>query len=246
MFLRKFLRAFAAFLFSTALVIAIGSYTFIEILKPTVLKQIFSQGAALQTEKIFNDALQACQNRETIDLQLGGETVNLNCNELRSGGKQVLTSTLTEKLFNTIYYQKYDCNFLQCLSQPGPERFTVIFSEQANIFFNRILFYSSISTALFAVLLFVSYETYVERLKGFGKIFLWTGVPFLVFAFLLDRITSLFLPAAFIEAFGEFSLSLPTNIQNIFIAITVVGGILYATGILLERKQPTKRKKTKI
>ncbi len=240
---KKFARPISAFLFDLFLLVSIGYYTLVQLTQPDNLKTVLTETVSSQTDQTYNQVLQYCQQPSSTSVSFNiteNQTVTISCSDIRQG-KNVFITSIVNQIFSTVYYKNYTCEFFQCLQQGQfPQNMLVVFSAYGNSFFSEILLYSVIATIIFAVILIVSYETMVDRLKGFGKTLLSEGIPFLILTFLIGGLLSSLLPQNLASVTSGISTQLTSTTQYIFVAMVLVGAVLYTTGVLLQRRQNRK------
>src|SRR3989344_8040212 len=103
---------------------------------------------------------------------------------------QTFPTTLANAIFDKIYYKKYSCDFLQCLSNlDGNERFTIIITELGNRFFASSILPLAAATAAGIVLLAVSIRTWYGIAKSIGVTCIIVGLPYFTFPLLEQMLT---------------------------------------------------------
>lgn len=237
---RRFLRILFGVLLSLSLIAVLMSYSFVQITKPEIAKQIFTEAVAQQTNNTYNQIYQACQNNNfqgSLNVEVRNQTIALNCSEIHTGGKNAFVATISGQVFNSVYSKHYDCSVIQCIASGQVENFLVIFSAEGNSYFNLVLLFSFIAVLIFGFIHFYFYDNWIGRYKGIGKTLLWIGVPFLIFIFLSGPIIQLFLPQEISQFSSLISSQLETTTLIIFLIIAVGGVISYTVGFVLQRRK---------
>jgi uncharacterized membrane protein YhdT len=152
-------------------------------------------------------------------------------------------------LFDNIYYKEFDCGFVECV-QAG--KFDIMLSAQGHEFFNGIKMYLIAAVVVSAVMIFVSAETWLARMKGFGVPLLFIGLSYVMINLVKSNIISQFPFAQEAEQIGISVAPIVNKIVapmlNSFLIALVVGAVLTAGTYALEYKEKRRtgiRKPTK-
>lgn len=151
--------------------------------------------------------------------------------QMMPDGKTEEFGEIREKIldnFDENYYKKYDCEFIQCISQPaeGPEMFMILASEKAHLFFEEMLRLSWIGSAVGAAILLISVDTWTGRARTFGYSFITMGAPFFITGFFRDTLISRITTA-------EFASSLTPIINQVYDSVSADFTYLLITGVAL-------------
>jgi len=245
--LKKLGKAFGGLFFVVSLSIVVMLMAMIQFFDYSTLKplasnlissQLLSQSniSSEQLEEFHAELVKKCTG-DTYELPMGEQNVTVNCTEVRSETPQDVVKTISGSIFDSIYNKKYDCELMDCLKQQnGMEGYAVLLKTQE--FLKGILSKAIVALALSSVVLFVSLEGTIGKLKGFGSSLIIVGISYFIFP-----ITKNILP--FPE---EVKTAVSPLLNQIFdslgkkmIIIFVVGVVLFAAGYFLERRQKSEK-----
>ncbi len=235
---------FTTFLTVSLLMIGLVEFTSYSNLKSFTGK-ILSDSIASQTDinQIFSTLKQNCSNKEFADFQLGNSILKLKCSELGSMQAKDLPNLIASTLFDSIYYRKYDCNFLDCIRQGGIGNLVVVLSEHANNFLKSLQSTLWILTVAGAGILYFSTETMKGRLRAFGINLIFTGGSFFVLLYAIRFL----LPPQILQAnidISDILDSLFGPVRNYFIIVLVIGMLLMILSyIAVPKVKPEKKRK---
>jgi NADH:ubiquinone oxidoreductase subunit 3 (subunit A) len=141
-----------------------------------------------------------------------------------------------------MYYKKYNCDFISCLTQGGTENLLIFFSEQSNLFFNSVLIYSILLTVFGISLIFISSENWIVRLKSLGWSSIFVAIPLILLPYFGNMVSNnIVLPG---------NLDLTSIVNGIFapiqisLVLTLIFGImLIISGYYIERRSLISKKK---
>ena len=217
----------ALFILSTVFVYGLSQITEYDSLKPVFTESITDQinNQFSQNQDEFLRYINAqCRSSDTLVLSVGNITLNLDCKELLAKAPEKIPEYLSEKIFQNIYYKKYDCSALQCLtkafSSRDPQELTVIISSQTNEFLKSLLPYLIAGIIISILIIIVSIRKLFEILKAIGITLIISGIAFIVIL-----LSESFLPTAD-GALGGF-------IKTIVNTFAFLYGIVFAIGIVL-------------
>jgi len=227
---------------------------FLEIFKPQIEAQQAqieqSQPGTVDNEALYKALLELCTGKAYIELPAnqgegglaaGISNLTINCNDLRTyasrnesaDAKTILVETTATAVFNSVYYKKYDCEFLRCM-QDG--QFTAIMSSQGHIFFESIQMYLLAGIALGAVVILVSSETWPERLKSTGIPMIFVGISYFLIGIAKTYAIST-IPASTQAKAAEAGINMSAIIDKIlapmstnFLIVLIIGIALTAGG----------------
>ncbi len=207
-----------------------------------------------QLEELYQTVLQMCEGEQNIQVSITetGTPITLDCDEVRAleesveagGIVDIIGDAAAAALFDNIYYKEFDCGFVECV-QTG--QFDIMLSAQGHEFFNGIKMYLIAAVVVSAVIIFVSAETWPDRMKGFGTPLIFIGFSYVMLKLIKSKIISQFPLAQEAEQIGISVAPIVDKIiapmSNTFLIALVVGVVLTLGAYALEYKE--KRKATK-
>lgn len=256
----KILRTIGKFVFGTLftlmlagslLVMGLANFTEFDNLKKIagglVGGQISDIGNSEQIRSGLRQLKETCKGADSVEIDLQDRKLSVNCNDINKADDAAIGSVIADELLQKIYYQKYDCDFISCLTQVqqgDTQPLTIILSQKANEFFKQIRIYAWIATALVGAAFFFLIEGWSNRLKNFGITFIFVGLPF----FALDYIKSLLVKNVqqeFLSVINPLVDSLFKPVSQTYMAIFAAGIVLVGAAIIVkykvENKQPKKK-----
>ncbi|HLC39313.1 MAG TPA: hypothetical protein VJJ76_00330 [archaeon] len=175
------------------LAMALAQFTEYTSLKPVVAEILAKEISKQPTGDQLAILKTQCEGgKETVEVPMDQPigTLELKCAEVSSSTVQTFPTTLANAIFDKIYYKKYSCDFLQCLSNlDGNERFTIIITELGNRFFASSILPLAAATAAGIVLLAVSIRTWYGIAKSIGVTCIIVGLPYFTFPLLEQMLT---------------------------------------------------------
>ncbi len=243
---------FSSFLFFSFLNLSLIQFTNYQNLKenlmPVIKDMISLQIKPEQLNNLRIALLKGCENLESLPIQIGIYNVNLNCKDIRESKIEGFDEFLANALFDSLYYKKYDCDFISCLRQGDVNNLLIIFSYQGNNFFKLSIYFTLLFTILGLIMILISIKDFRARFSFLGWNILFATLPIIILPFGIDYLKILFLPKITQELNLE---SIITNIvlkiftQNIAIVITFFAlGIVLITISMLSKKSIRKTKKS--
>ena len=240
--LKGFGKIVGSLLFTTFLTISLTmlslteftSYSNLKTFATGVLEKTISQQIGEnQLNKIYDSLRTSCAGKDLANLDLGGLSLKIKCSDLKS--QNDLPKLISSSLFDSIYYKTYTCSFLECLQQPGTDRFSVLLSQHANDFLKSLQYALLAITGIGAAMLYVSADSLKERLRVFGKNLAFTGGSYIVFNFLMNFL----IPKEILEVVGNLDLlnGVFGSVTNYFIAIFVLGIVLLILSYMKRQKK---------
>jgi hypothetical protein len=225
------------------LLLSIFTYCLVKFTEFDNLNSIFSKilvSKIVSEDKInqtYNNLLSACENKESTELSLGNKTISLKCDDIRNSSPENVLAIIGKPLLYDVYYKKYDCNFIECLNEPGEEKFLILISQKANDFFKFLQCIFLTLAGIGLALILISVKDPENKLKTLGITLLSIGIPILILIFIKDYFISL--PTE-LESLGEviFDISFIS-----FLIVTLIGLILTIVGCVLKLKPAKTRKK---
>lgn len=232
----SFSSVLALLIFTLALVQLTDYNTLKPIATDLVSQQILSQMNVTEDQlKEYHAKFAKECTSDTYTVSLGGETISINCSQVKSSAPQDLVKIVAASAFDKAYYKKYDCEFLQCLQQQdGMEKYAVILSPVTQQFFKNIFNYLLVALVVSGIILFVSIESVVGRIKSFGSCFLAVGLLY----FMVPATKNLVPIPSEAKAFAEPIINQMLDpLGTKLLIILVVGVILTAVGFVIEYRQ---------
>jgi len=234
---------FGIIILTIFLLLSIFTYCLVKFTEFDNLNLIFSKilvGRIITEDKInqtYNSLLDNCENKESTEFSFGNRTISLKCDDVRNSSPENVLTLIGKPILYDVYYTKYDCSFIECLSKPGEEKFLILISEKANEFFKvlQCIFLTLVGIGLSLIL--ISVKGPENKLKTLGVTLLSIGVPILILIFIKDYFISL---PTDVESLGEviFDISFIS-----FLIVTMIGLILTIVGCTLKlRTSKTKKK----
>jgi hypothetical protein len=223
------LRTFSKVLFSTAFVLSltllISIFFLSKITDYSTLKQITyplieKQLNITEEQKtaILNYLQYRCTNEKEININIG-KNISISCEDIKQTNENNITDYLAGKIFDAVYFEKYECELQRCLEMQRFEYFLSFeFHEKISEFFKYLI----IVTIVFGLLYFISIESMEGRALSFGIIFLLTSIPY----FLIDYSKLLF-PQSLKNSEAAISIIMAEfKIQASFLLYFFFAGIL--------------------
>jgi hypothetical protein len=226
---------FLTFLLATVLLFGLVKFTQYENLKPIVISIISKQVNETQFSQLYPYIELYCKSRnETVKLNFTVGEVEISCQEIFGKAPNQVVEIFASKVFDKIYYKKYECEFIDCLKGARKKEDYVIFvSEKSNLFFKEILPYSLFATIFFLIIFLIACESWYVRTKNLGITLLMLGLPYFIFRFTLSELLQKFLPLEMVEVVTptidvifsyfhqSFFLILSISIVLLFIALAI-------------------------
>jgi len=214
------------------------------------LKSVFSELLAsslpidkTQLNQIHTTLLKECEQTQSLEMPFGNKIITLSCEDINKSSPDELMNLVGASLLNDIYYQKYDCEFIECLKQPGGGGFSVILSSKANLFFKNIQNILFACVGIGTILILISVKEWNAKLKTLGIILLSTSIPVLIILYVKDY----FLPQLPAEAAAIITPVIEQIFDFLFtsfLIVAIAGAILTIAGYSLKffQKKKIKRK----
>lgn len=239
--LRKIGKAIGSTLFFLALSTAIFAISLTKLTEYDNLKGLVTDLIGSQIAKgVDNETLiqthqallEECKINETIQLStVIGQSVTIKCEAIEKTTPEGLMNLFANSIFESIYYKKYDCSFIECLQKPGQDRLTIFLSLEAHSFFKNCQYILLIASGVGLAIMLVSIETWWNRLKSVGITLLSIFLPLIILIFFKDRILSL---SANVEAVTSIIDQIFSSISKISLVMLIAGVILTASGYILQ------------
>lgn len=163
-----------------------------------------------------------CENNSEYVFSYEEEVFVIPCN-IVSQGSDVIFNYGIDSLVSEVYYQDYDCKFLDCLKEDFTSPFFLVSEKSKNYWKNK--FYLGLIFSIFLVIvLFFLVEQKQNSLILPGSMMIIASLPFMKLNWLL----SFFSDNAFLQFF-TFMFSQSYNVFLIFLIIGII--ILIAGGV---------------
>jgi hypothetical protein len=183
-------------------------------------------------EEIFDLAKEYCANNTEYVFSEGGYTVEIPC-EIVEEGKDSFINKTVENIVYEIYYDDYDCNFWDCLSEEG-EMGLFLISEKSKDYWKGKLYWAFLISLILAALIFLIVEQKQNFPIVLGLIVLISALPFMkadsFISFLVEDLSGIVIPFL-------------GNIRNVFWFSLIVGFLFIASGIAWRFLRPDLLKK---
>lgn len=248
--LRKIGKAIGSTIFILALSTAIIAISLTKLTEYDNLKGLITDLIGSQIAKgvdnetliqIHQQLLEECKTNETIQLSdLLGQNATIKCEDVKKTTPEGLTNLFANVLFDSIYYKKYDCSFIECLKKPGQDRLTLLMSSETHSFFKNCQCILLIASGVGLAIMLVSIDTWWNRLQSVGKIFLSISLPLIILILFKDHILSL---SANLEAVTSIIDQIFGPISKISFAMLIVGIVLTISGYILQHYRKVKVEK---
>jgi hypothetical protein len=107
--------------------------------------------------------------------------VKLKCEEINENINDTI-STISKKIFYSVYYKKYDCEIEDCLKNINekPENAIILISKTGNDFFKKISIFLTAFSLLAILFIFLLSKKKFTALYWIGSVFIVDGLPFLL------------------------------------------------------------------
>jgi hypothetical protein len=183
-----------------------------------------------QLNQMYTNLLDECGNKPqygNATLNIGNKSVILKCDDIKKSTPEGLVGLVGKSFFSDIYYKEYNCSFLDCLSKPGEDKYMVLLSQKANMFFRNIQTILWICTGIGVVLIIISVKGLGSKLKTLGATLLFSGLSTLILMYVITHLMSFPAGASSVieELFGFF--------LNMLVAISITGLVLIILGYVL-------------
>jgi len=235
--LRNLGKAIGGFFFTTFLtlvifMLAIAHFTACSTLKPIFVNILKQQMTTIpeQFNTTYTALLYQCNitRNETIYIQ----SLELKCSDISSITSSDLPEFLSNATFDKIYFKKYDCSFIQCIQLPRQEKFLFFISGQANEFFEKIIIYLGVATALSLFIFVAATETWPGRFKAVGVSLIFTGITYFLISF-VKVYAAQQLPQEISTKVSPLINQIFDSISGNLLIIFIAGIILTTIGIVL-------------
>jgi len=237
---KEVLKVFIGIFLFVSLLIFVFSFSFFQITSYNVLEPRFhslvQQGMNEQLQKFTADdwnkekagLIKNCTDKEHVHVPIIDNSnirgfagsnlpkeIQISCINISDITIEDLMSISSKQMFDSIYYQNFSCNFLQCFSDKNnSENELLLFaSKNANNFFATVSFILIIATLFFIVFIFLLSQPKYTSFYEFAPVFMVAGLPFMLFAILKANVVSLF---------GNFSNAILPFINSFFVNFLVV------------------------
>ena len=242
--LRTLGKIVGSFFFSLFLVLSVSVYAIVQLiahenLKPVAVDLISKQFPQTELNLLSLELKDLCKDRNAAQVVLGGKNFDFDCTEVNRTEVQNMSSLIAGKIFDEIYFREYPCDFIACFQDPNRDRAALFISATAYQFFGNLQFAVWVGTAISALVMLISIESWEGRLKGFGTALIFTGLPFF-FLWGLQHLFSSLVPVGTIDVTRLTTAVFGSMLTNYF-AILVLGTILYIAGFVMTLKKKTKK-----
>ncbi len=189
-----------------------------------------------------------CQNYSEYVFNYQGYTLDIPCSIVSQGENAIIEEGVRD-LVKSVYYAKYECNFLDCPNKSQLPLFLI--SEKAHDFWENKFYLSLIISFVLFILVFLLVEKKTNALILSGSLLIVSAVPFIKLDYLLslfsDKIIFKFLGVFFSQA---YYVSIKTLV--IGIGLLVLGIVLdifkvgfFISNLISKSKEKTSKKTKK-
>ncbi len=227
-------KTFGSIIFTSFLVLAIFLMGLVEfssyenaqsVAGPIIKQQILSAITQEQLDILHLALLQQCSTADNVVLPLGDVNATLDCNDVRNSNASQLPDIAASVVIENFYYKDYSCSFFDCLKSSDQLDKLVVVSNEGNQFYKTWRMHSWITSGFGLIILLISTETWIGRLRGVGLNLVFTGLPFLLLQFIQ--------PFLILQISPEIQTLTNPIIDNLFSSITTKFIIVLAIGIVL-------------
>ncbi len=167
----------------------------------------------------------ACQNNSNFVFKddISGYVFEIPC-EIISQGYEAVVDYQINIFVEEVYYEDYDCNFLECIKET--ERPFFLVSEKARDYWKTKLYFSLIISIILVVAMFFLIEQKYNLPIIVGSLLTASALPFMKLNWVLS-----FLPAS---SFLQFFTLFFTKAYTVFLISFIFGIIILIIGIILK------------
>jgi len=155
----------------------------------------------------------------TFNSELSDLKVDVSCGSIRAG-KQAIVDEMVNESLSQVYYQKYDCEFVDCLNQDKP---LYLISGEFKGYLMSKFYFVLLALIVLSVLMFFLVEHKANYFLISGALIIIAGLPFLVlksiFFFMEDYL------------YGVTNIFLSTS-RSTFVGFLIIGIIFLIVGIV--------------
>jgi len=181
------LRNLAKVFLSTFFLMSLTIFTFLLLLtriteystlKRITLPLIESQINVTEGQKIeiLNYLKYRCLNEKEVNIEIG-KNITISCEDINTLNEENITYYFVNKIFDTFYFENYECKLQECLKDRKLEYFLSL-DFHKNI--SQLSKYFLIAAIAFGLLYLISIETLESRILSLGIIFVLTAVPYFI------------------------------------------------------------------
>lgn len=165
-----------------------------------------------------------CENNSEFVFDNGGYAIDVPCEVAAQGGQALINETLDD-IIEGVYYEDYDCEFIDCFKENLDQPFFLV-SEMAKNYWENKLYVMLTISVLILIAMFFLIENKINFPFVAGPLLL---VASLVFA-KLDWISSLTTDGILLQIISVFFTQSP----GVFWRFFIVGVLILITGIFLK------------
>lgn len=195
---------------------------------PLPLPQLSEQDKS----NIVQNLQSQCQGKDSISVSMGIGNFDVKCSEIASLSPSGLTGFISSKVADSVYYRKYDCDFLSCLrsEQPVP----LLITGFANDFYRMALVYAIVAAAALGAVFVALCDGIAGRLKGPGFALFWSGMPLVAASVFMDRIVQSVAPQQLVSLVQPVVSEFFSPSFYVYVCIMLAGTALIAAGYAVE------------
>lgn len=163
-----------------------------------------------------------CKNYSSYVFNYQGYTFDIPCTTVLSGEKAIIEEGVKD-LLQGIYYEKYECTFIDCFKKTTIPLFLI--SQKAHDFWKNKLYLCLIASLVLLILTFLLVEKKINTFILSGSLLIVSALPFIK----LDSILSIFSDRTIFKFLGIFF----SQAHAVSVKILIIGGVLLIFGIIL-------------
>ncbi len=256
-FVRSFFKILISILLAIILIASVIGLSLFQLTSHNVLEpkvssfieeqvsQSIQESTPEELDNLKNELITNCSGKEQITVYLGDYSpdnalgiseITLNCSHINSSINSTdIIPIISNSVFNTIYYQVYDCTAIDCIKQSSkqPEKLIGLMSKQTSDYFKLFSLITLLISAIFIALIVILSKPKFTCFYNLAFAFLIAG-----FLFISRFIASPILSTIELQ---EPILGLVNFLINAlfinFLIVFILGIICLVLAIILKKKQ---------
>ncbi|MBT3405281.1 hypothetical protein HN832_04875 [archaeon] len=186
-----------------------------------VVEEVVSETLVPSLANDYSNLLVLCQNTTTLNYSVGDLSANILCVDVVQGIENLTSKIINDKV-KEIYYQEYDCNFLDCETENGIPFYLV--SEHSKNYFSGKFYFVAFVLFLLLGVIFILTEIRSNAFILAGGLIVLASLPFSK----LDWFVSIFARIDFLQFF-TFMFN---EAFSVFVKFLVWGVLVLGAGII--------------
>ncbi len=176
-------------------------------------------------EEYIPEMQEHCENKTefSFDDPNTGKSFTIPCDVVAQGADSIIDYGFNS-FIEEIYYEDYDCGFLDCFTKTGSPAFLI--SEKSQNYWNNKFYLSLIVSIALIVLIFFLVDKKSSMFLVSGSLLIMSALPFMK----LDAALSFFSDKPFLEFLAIFF----TESYTVFLIFIILGIVVFSIGILLK------------